>query len=84
MHYTAMPYIVKTKRIEVSTKFTQARLASATHRNAASRFTDRQRFVNGLKELGFAVLSVEDKWKFTHIRALKTEQQPQSSTELRF
>jgi hypothetical protein len=51
---------------------------------ATSRFTDRQRFLDGLKQLGFAVVSVEDKWKFTHIRALKTEQHPREITELRW
>jgi hypothetical protein len=52
--------------------------------DATSRFTNRDEFVAGLKGLGFAVVSVEDKWKFTHIRALKTERQPREDLELRF
>ncbi len=37
---------------------------------ATSRFTDRNAFVDGLKEMGFAVAEVRDAWKFTHIHAL--------------
>ena len=51
---------------------------------ATSRFTNRDRFIEGLKGLGFAVVSVEDKWKFTHIRALKTERRPQMDVEIQF
>jgi ubiquinone/menaquinone biosynthesis C-methylase UbiE len=51
---------------------------------ATERFTDRGRFAKDLEALGFAVVSVEDKWKFTHIRALKTEQSPREGLELRF
>ena len=51
---------------------------------ATSRFTNRDGFVEGLKQLGFAVVSVEDKWKFTHIRALKTEHKQQTDDEVRF
>lgn len=51
---------------------------------ATSRFTDRDRFVAGLKALGFDVVGVEDLWKFTHIRALKTERAPREKVELRF
>jgi superfamily II DNA or RNA helicase len=51
---------------------------------ATSRFTDRDQFVNGLEPFGFAVVTVEDKWKFTHIRALKTERKPREGAELRF
>src|SRR5262249_38164468 len=43
---------------------------------ATERFNDRNEFAKGLETLGFAVVSVEDKWKFTHIRAIKTERQP--------
>jgi hypothetical protein len=50
---------------------------------ATSRFTDRERFVRGLKELGFGGIDVEDKWKFTHIRAIKTESRPREAVELR-
>jgi superfamily II DNA or RNA helicase len=51
---------------------------------ATERFGDRDAFVKGLEGLGFAVVSVEDKWKFTHIRALKTERSPRGDLELRF
>jgi hypothetical protein len=40
---------------------------------ATTRFNDRDEFAKGLETLGFAIVSVEDKWKFTHVRALKTE-----------
>ena len=36
---------------------------------ATSRFANRDQFVKGLEALGFAVVTVEDKWKFTHIGA---------------
>jgi superfamily II DNA or RNA helicase len=52
--------------------------------DVTERFTDRNGFVKGLEGLGFAVISVEDKWKFTHIRALKSERQPRDGMELRF
>jgi hypothetical protein len=51
---------------------------------ATARFTDRNGFVKALEGLGFAMVSVEDKWKFTHIRALKTERQARDGIELRF
>jgi hypothetical protein len=51
---------------------------------ATSRFTNRDGFVEGLKGLGFAVVSVEDKWKFTRIWALKTESSPQRDAEIHF
>jgi hypothetical protein len=50
----------------------------------ASRFADRDQFVKALEALGFAVVTVEDKWKFTHIRALKTERPPREDVDLRF
>ena len=31
-----------------------------------------------------AVVTVEDKWKFTHVRALKTERRPREDVELQF
>jgi ubiquinone/menaquinone biosynthesis C-methylase UbiE len=37
---------------------------------ATARFTDRNGFAKALEGLGFAIVSVEDKWKFTHIRAV--------------
>src|SRR5260370_6598235 len=51
---------------------------------ATARFSDRTRFANGLKALGFDVVSVEDKWKFTHIRAQKTERRPREDSQLQF
>ncbi|HMC67074.1 MAG TPA: DEAD/DEAH box helicase family protein [Gemmataceae bacterium] len=51
---------------------------------ATSRFTDRDQFVDGLRAFGFDVVKVEDLWKFTRIRALKTERQPRLEVELRF
>ena len=51
---------------------------------ATSRFADREKFVEDLKGLGFAVVSVEDRWEFTHIRALKMEARPREGGELRF
>jgi hypothetical protein len=51
---------------------------------ATSRFTDREAFVRGLKELGFGGIDVADKWKFTYIRAIKTENRPRETFDLRF
>ena len=51
---------------------------------ATSRFTDRDHFAKALEPLGFAVVTVENKWKFTHIRALKTERKPREGADLRF
>jgi ubiquinone/menaquinone biosynthesis C-methylase UbiE len=51
---------------------------------ATSRFISRDQFAKTLEGLGFAVVTVEDKWKFTHIRALKTERRPRANAELRF
>ena len=50
---------------------------------ATARFTDRERFVRDLQSLGFDVV-LDDLWKFTHIRATKTERQPRPDLELRF
>jgi hypothetical protein len=51
---------------------------------ATSRFTDADAFTNALKKLGFGGIDVEDKWKFTHIQARKTERLPRSGVDLRF
>ena len=51
---------------------------------ATSRFTNREQFTKALEALGFAVVTVEDKWKFTHIKALKTERKPREDVELGF
>jgi hypothetical protein len=48
------------------------------------RFSDRNRFAKALEGLGFTVISVEDEWKFTHIRALKTEGRPMKGVILSF
>jgi Hypothetical methyltransferase/Probable Zinc-ribbon domain/Type III restriction enzyme, res subunit/Helicase conserved C-terminal domain len=42
---------------------------------ATERFSDREQFAKNLEHLGFDVIRVEDLWKFTHIRAMKTERQ---------
>jgi hypothetical protein len=51
---------------------------------ATSRFGDREAFVAGLKQLGFAIVEVRDAWKFTYIHALKTDRAPVADLELRF
>jgi Hypothetical methyltransferase/Type III restriction enzyme, res subunit len=51
---------------------------------ATQRFTDRKGFAKALEALGFAIVSVEDSWRFTHIRALRTERQPREDVELQF
>jgi len=51
---------------------------------STSRFSDRDRFVGELKQLGFDQFAVEDRWKFTYIRALKAKRVPNASVELRF
>jgi superfamily II DNA or RNA helicase len=51
---------------------------------ATERFSDRKGFARGLERLGFAIVSIEDKWKFTHIRALKSDRQPRDGREIRF
>jgi ubiquinone/menaquinone biosynthesis C-methylase UbiE len=51
---------------------------------ATSRFSDLRQFQNELEALGFDVVSVQDMWKFTHIRAMKTERRLQDGIELRF
>jgi superfamily II DNA or RNA helicase len=51
---------------------------------ATERFSDRNAFVKSLERLGFAIVSVEDKWRFTHIRAMKTERRPREDLDFRF
>jgi ubiquinone/menaquinone biosynthesis C-methylase UbiE len=51
---------------------------------ATERFTDRDQFAAGLEALGFDVIRVEDKWKFTHIRAIKVERLVSACVDLRF
>jgi len=49
---------------------------------ATSRFIDRDRLAGDLKGLVYSTVSVEDRWKFTHIRAFKTELQPREYVDL--
>jgi len=51
---------------------------------ATSRFGDKDQFCTELEALGFAIISVEDMWKFTHITARKTYRKPQAGVELKF
>jgi hypothetical protein len=51
---------------------------------ASSRFGDRDRFARSLGEFGFDVVGVEDRWKFTHIRALKGGRPPRREARLEF
>jgi ubiquinone/menaquinone biosynthesis C-methylase UbiE len=51
---------------------------------ATSRFGNRETFVAGLKQLGFAIVEVRDAWKFTYIHALKTERPPVCAYDLSF
>ncbi len=51
---------------------------------ATSRFNDREGFVAALKQLGFAVVELQDVWKFTHIHAVKVEGEPAENIELIF
>ncbi len=51
---------------------------------ATSRFGNLAQFQSDLKTLGFAVVSVQDMWKFTHIRAIKIEPRPHDGIELHF
>jgi len=51
---------------------------------ASSRFNNLSQFQSDLKALGFAVVSVQDMWKFTHIRAIKIEPRPRDGIELQF
>ena len=39
---------------------------------STSRFSDRGQFRTDLEALGFTVISIQDMWKFTHIRAIKS------------
>jgi hypothetical protein len=51
---------------------------------ATSRFSDRNRFATAVKKLGFSIVSVEDRWKFTHIRALKSDDAPVAECRVAF
>jgi hypothetical protein len=43
---------------------------------ATSRFSDVSTFTAALGDLGFDVIGVTSMWKFTHIRAIKTDRRP--------
>ncbi len=47
-----------------------------------SRLTDRGRFVEGLKRLGFDVIEPQDMWKFTHIHAIESARRPYQDGDL--
>ncbi|MBD2129458.1 zinc-ribbon domain-containing protein [Microcoleus sp. ZQ-A2] len=51
---------------------------------ATSRFSNLTQFRSDLEALGFDVVSDRKIWKFTHIRALKTERRPQDGVKLGF
>jgi len=51
---------------------------------ATLRFGNLAQFQSDLKTLGFAVVSVLDMWKFTHIRAIKIEARPHDEIGLQF
>ena len=51
---------------------------------STSRFSDRDAFIRDLKQLGFDQFAVEDRWKFTYIKALKARRRPNENVELRF
>jgi hypothetical protein len=39
---------------------------------STSRFSDMDQFRTDLEALGFTVISIQDMWKFTHIRVIKS------------
>ena len=45
---------------------------------ATSRFKDVDQFTSDLEKLGFDVVRVEQKYKFTFIRAMKNDNSPES------
>jgi Hypothetical methyltransferase len=49
-----------------------------------ARFSDREGFERWLAKLGFAIVSVQHKSKFTHIRAIKTENRSGDNIVIRF
>jgi superfamily II DNA or RNA helicase len=51
---------------------------------ATSRFKDLEQFKALLHGLGFDMVTSEDKDKFTHIRAMKSDRMPQSDLKLKF
>ncbi|HEU5376627.1 MAG TPA: zinc-ribbon domain-containing protein [Ktedonobacteraceae bacterium] len=51
---------------------------------ATERFTDCHQFTEDLALLGFAIIQVDDKWKFTHIQAMKVKSATNKQKELHF
>ena len=51
---------------------------------STNRFHDREAFARDLAKLGFDVISVQDMWKFTHIRAMKVERPQIDNVSLSF
>jgi EAL domain-containing protein (putative c-di-GMP-specific phosphodiesterase class I) len=51
---------------------------------STSRFNNLDQFVKGLKALGFDVVQIKEMWKFTHIRALRSERPPAEDIRLTF
>lgn len=51
---------------------------------ATERFSDREQFARMLKQFGFGGIAIEDKWKFTHMQAWKTERGSDNHVEIRF
>ena len=44
----------------------------------------KRAFARGLRKMGFDVVPVEDHWKFTYIKAVKSRRLPEHGIELRF
>lgn len=51
---------------------------------ATSRFSDIDKFLDGLKALGFNLVEVRDLWKFKHIQAIKADRQPKEGLVVSF
>src|SRR5262249_888201 len=51
---------------------------------STSRFTDQNAFAKALGALGFTNVSIENQWKFTHIRAFKGENRPSEGLQFAF
>src|SRR5262249_13633146 len=51
---------------------------------ATSRFSDRNRFADDLKKLGFGLVSIEDRSTFTRIRAFEGDEAPAPECRIAF
>ncbi len=49
---------------------------------STSRFEDRDAFASSLHDLGFDVVGVDDVWKFTRIRAIKSDRAPRAEVRI--